>query len=175
MRLKKNEDVKEDEIKKICASLKKIAIKNNIMIPMHPINPLLLTYLTLLLQPSQPSQTTAGAAAAAARAPLPHESQQWLDDTEYASTNLKNLNARILIDENNYDQICTCQVPPPSHAMKCYPQQVTITRKDPMPGILSPGRLVLDGQNLRLLISDPADLKMVKPEVNFLFFFYISQ
>ena len=130
------------------------------MIPIHPIHPLLLTYLALLLlQPTQPTQTTTGAA------PLPHESQQWLDETEYAATNLANLNARIFIDDHTYEQTCTCKVPPASHAIKCYPQQVTITRKDPMPGVLSPGRLVLDGRNLRLLLGDPADFKMVSPEI----------
>jgi hypothetical protein len=95
---------------------------------------------------------------------LPPESQKWLDETEYASSNLKDLTARVVIDGEEYQPVCTCKVPPANSAISCYPQQITITRQDPLPGQLQPGRLVLDGLNLRILIGDPADLRIVEVE-----------
>ena len=92
---------------------------------------------------------------------LPQESQQWIDDSEFAATNLQALDSRIIIDDEEYKAECKCHVPPPRHAILCYPSQITITKQDDLPGTLLPGRLVLDGSNLRLLIGDPATLKMV--------------
>ena len=89
------------------------------------------------------------------------ESQRWLDEQEWASANLKGLEGRVLIDGEEYDPICTCTVPPPEHSLDCYPRAVKITRKPDLPGNLAPGRMVIDGLNLRKLVGDPADLRMV--------------
>ena len=99
--------------------------------------------------------------APAASSSLPYESQRWLDEQEWASANLKGLEGRVLIDGEEYDPICTCTVPPPEHSQDCYPRAVKITRKPDLPGNLAPGRMVIDGLNLRKLVGDPADLRMV--------------
>ena len=108
--------------------------------------------LLLLLSTILPSTTSKA---------LPPESQQWLDETEYASTNLKSLNTRITIDGEEYKPICKCIVPPADHSIQCYPTQIQIQRQPPMLGTLQPGRLIIDGSNLRKLIGDPADLRLV--------------
>ena len=100
---------------------------------------------------------------AAVGASLPYESQRWLDEQEWAMTNLQGLEGRVLIDGEVYDPVCTCTVPPPEHSQDCYPRAVKITRKPDLPGTLAPGRLVLDGVNLRRLVGDPADLRSPDP------------
>jgi hypothetical protein len=97
---------------------------------------------------------------AARVAALPYESQRWLDEQEWANANLKGLQGRVLIDGEEYEPVCSCSVPPPEHSQECYPRAVKITRKPDLPGALAPGRLVLDGANLRRLVGDPADLRM---------------
>ena len=92
---------------------------------------------------------------------LPYESQRWLDEEEWSQANLKGIEGRFLIDGEEYEPVCTCSVPPPEHSQECYPRAVKITRKPNLGGELAPGRLVLDGLNLRKLVGDPADLRVV--------------
>ncbi len=115
-----------------------------------------------LLAPSLlPGACCRAAAAAAARA-LPFESQRWIDEEEWAQTFLQDLDARVLVDGEEFTPTCSCRVPPPEHSAKCYPRVVKITRKADLPGDLQPGRLVLDGRNLRKLVGDPEDLRMAE-------------
>lgn len=92
---------------------------------------------------------------------LPPEDEQYVKDREFAAANLKKVKGRFVIDGEMYDPVCNCKPPPPDHSKQCYPSKVTITKDSPIKGKLQPpGRLVIDGKNLRKLIGDPSDLRM---------------
>ena len=98
---------------------------------------------------------------------LPPEDEQYIKDRTFAAISLKNLQGRFVFDGEQYDPVCNCKPPVPDHSKKCYPSKVTITKKAPFPGALIPGRLIIDGNNLRKLIGDPMDLKMANKYKHF--------
>ena len=103
---------------------------------------------------------TSAFAAAASRA-LPKTKQGWIDDTLFSYANLQKLETHFVIDGEIYQPRCNCLPPLPADAGKCYISKIQIQPLPPFPGKLSPGRRILDGNNLRKLIGDPSDLKVV--------------
>jgi hypothetical protein len=98
---------------------------------------------------------------------LAPEDDRFITESMYAATNLKKLNARFVFDGEQFDPVCSCKPPPPEHGRKCYPSKVTIIKGEPFPGKLQAGRLLIDAKNLRKLIGDPSDLKMVDAATHF--------
>lgn len=93
---------------------------------------------------------------------LPFEQERWLREEEWAQASMQGMDTRMVIDGEVYDPVCSCKVPAPENTRECYPRKVKITRRPSLDGTLAPGRLVLDGINLRRLVGDPADLRFVE-------------
>ena len=98
---------------------------------------------------------------------LEPEDDRYVKESEFAATNLKHLDARFVFDGEQFEPVCSCKPPPPEHGKKCHPRKVRIEKLDPFPGVLQAGRLIIDGANLRKLIGDPSDLKIVDAKTHF--------
>lgn len=77
-------------------------------------------------------------------------------DAVFSTKHFTDTNGRAYIEGDMYRTLCTCRPAKTDLDSKCFVAKVEIKYEKPFDGALDPDHPVIDAENLRLLIGDPA-------------------